>query len=72
MASKRGIHNESVATSGSPTTVGPIDVSSITDAMILLSPVTENLTAVTVAADAGNGERGGWSPPIGPIPAGSS
>ena len=72
MASKRGIHNESVATSGSPTTVGPIDVSSISDAMILLSPVTENLTAVTVEADAGNGEWGEWDLTIGTITAGTT
>ena len=51
MASKRVLLIESVATSGTPSTVGPIDVSSISDAMILLSPVTENLTAVTVEAD---------------------
>ena len=72
MASKRGIHNESVATSGTPSTVGPIDVSSITDAMILLSPVTEDLTAVTVEADAGNGEWGEWDLTIGTITAGTT
>lgn len=72
MASKRVLHNESVATSGSVTTVGPIDVSSIVDAMILLTPATQNLTAVTVEGDAGNGEWGEWNLTIAPITAGST
>lgn len=72
MASKRGLYNESVATSGSPTTVGPIDVSSISDAMILLTPATQNLTAVTVEGDAGNGQWGEWDLTIGTITAGST
>lgn len=72
MASKRVLHNESVATSGSAATVGPIDVSTVDDVLILLTPATQNLTAVTVEVDAGNGEWGEYSLTIAPITAGST
>jgi len=72
MASKRLLHNESVATSGSSAVLATLDVSSILHVLILLTPASQNLTAVSIEVDAGNGEWGEYNLTIAPLTAGST
>ena len=72
MASKRILFNDPIATSGSSTVLATIDVSSVVDVMILLTPAGQNLTAASIEADAGNGEWGEYSLTIAPVTAGAT
>jgi hypothetical protein len=72
MASKRILLNENPATSGSNAIIATVDVSSISDVLILLTPATQNLTAVSIEVDAGNGEWGEYNLTIAPITAGNT
>jgi hypothetical protein len=71
MASKRILLNENPATSGSSAVLATVDVSSISDVMILLTPASQN-TAVSIEVDAGNGEWGEYNLTIAPITAGNT
>jgi hypothetical protein len=72
MASKRLLTTTSVATSGSSGVLVELDVSSVVDVMILLTPAGQNLTAVSIEADAGNGQWGEYALTIAPLAAGST
>lgn len=72
MASKRILFNGAPATSGSSTVIATVDVSSISDVMILLTPATQDLSAVSIEADAGNGEWGAYNLTIAPVTAGTT
>lgn len=72
MASKRVLLIDNPATSGSSAVLATVDVSSISDVLILLTPATQNLTAASVEVDAGNGEWGEYNLTIAPITAGST
>lgn len=72
MASKRILLNENPATSGTSAVLATVDVSSISDVLILLTPATQNLTAASIEVDAGNGQWGEYNLTIAPITAGAT